>query len=374
MANGKLFLGACFDPSCVWIDVCAARAAGRGQRLRLTQARHVRLGLDDELKELLRNAAQSPRHVAGSLARLDIECGRALGSALLGLAKDEPIAAAGITGAIVGDGGEPLELGSPASASALSGVRVAGRFVEADLAAGGIGGPVRAWPNWLMLRDRRLSRVGIDIGAITELTFVPSAALPVDVVAMHTGPGLGVLDGLARRLHNVPSDADGRLAARGAICQPLLNELLANPYFLKTGPKLTTAAYWGDTYVERVLLIGNRHGCDRGDIMATAGELVARTIANAVGRLTERPHQVVLWGEGAMNIHLASRIRALLSPSSTITSEKFGVGMLAFRAYALCALAAARIQLVPIYCPHATGAASPIILGDLCEPLPHDDK
>jgi len=65
-------------------------------------------------------------------------------------------------------------------------------------------------------------------------------------------------------------------------------------------------------------------------------------------------------------IHLAKRIRTLLSPSSTINSEKFGISVRAKQAICVAVLATARLDRTPIYCPYATGAKTPTVWGSLC--------
>ena len=74
--------------------------------------------------------------------------------------------------------------------------------------------------------------------------------------------------------------------------------------------------------------------------------------------LTERPHQVVLSGGGARHIHLAGRVRALLSPSSTVTSEKFGLGLSAKAAVCQALLAAATVDKLNAWVRHSRDPAS----------------
>lgn len=373
MTRDRLFAGVCIDPAGQYIDACITSGAGRGQRLRLRDAKHLRVDVDASLQERIQLACEPRRFNVRTALSLDEDIGQAMGKALDELLKnhhDRNRICAGVEGIHVGGDERAIgvELGSGAHVARVAGVRAVGRFTESDYSAGGVGGPIRAWANWLQLRDRRLSRVSVDIGVLVELTFVPAGSLSADVVAMYTGGGLSVLNILARRLFSRPADQDGGIASSGAVCKELLNELLANPYFLKPAPKITNSQSWGDIYVQRLMLAANRLGCGGNDIMTTATELVARSVAQAVLGLTERPHQVVLSGDGAMNIHLASRIRTLLSPCSTITCEKFDVGILARRAHALCAMSAARVQSVPIYCPHATGAKRPVLLGAIYDP------
>jgi anhydro-N-acetylmuramic acid kinase len=92
-------------------------------------------------------------------------------------------------------------------------------------------------------------------------------------------------------------------------------------------------------------------------------ELTAKLVAQAIAGFTEKPHEVVLTGGGAMNIHLAGRIRKLLSPSSTYTVEKYGFGIRAKQAACYAVLAAARMDGIAAHCTQATGAKRAKVLG-----------
>ena len=201
------------------------------------------------------------------------------------------------------------------------------------------------------------------------MTFIPASAEAVDLVAYHVGPGTVILDALARKLLGQPLDADGKAASGGAICGAFLNELLADPYYQRPAPKIATGSEWGDAYVQRLAMAAENHQCrDPKDILATVTEMIAKAAARAVLAMTERPHQVILCGGGALNIHLASRIRMLLSPCSTVSCEKFAVGVRCKGALCWAMLAAARMDKTPIYCPGATGMQRPAVLGALYQP------
>lgn len=310
--------------------------------------------------------ADSPATIADLVRRL-------LESCKVGAADVAALGWAGPSGPRMGApasalGGDGMEVLSPAALAKRTGIAVAADFAAGDRAAGGIGGPVWAWSDWLLFRDKRLSRVVVHLGAVAGISFVGSDAVDADVVALHTGPGLAALDACACELFGQPRDIDGQLASRGRGSPSLLNELMSHPYFRQPPPKLTDPRDWQGVYLQRVRMMADKHNCRSHDLLATLTELTARTIAAAVAQLTERPHQVILGGAGARNIHLAARIRALLSPSSTIATDPFGIAAEAHDAICYAALAAARLAGVPSNCPAATGAASRVCMGSLVLP------
>jgi anhydro-N-acetylmuramic acid kinase len=216
-----------------------------------------------------------------------------------------------------------------------------------------------------MFRDNRLSRVVVHLGAIATITFIGSDAAAGDVVAYDTGPGTVLIDYLTRQLFKQEFDTDGALAARHEPSESLLNELLVGEHFHRPPPKRTTVDDWSGPACDRLEMLAGKHRCKAGTLLATVTELTARTVEKAVLSQTERPHEVILTGGGALNIHLAARIRKLLSPCSTYSCERYGLGVRAHGATAAAVLAAARTDGHPAHCHNATGAAKPVVLGAL---------
>ena len=363
------------------VDAALVRVDGSGERMSVRQTHCIHRPIPELVRTRIQSAGAGWATPGGDFARLDRDMGDLLAEACEALLREAAtrakyIAGVGLIGHAVGYSrpsassgkGAVWELGSPATLCKRTGFAVAAGFAATDLAAGGVGGPVWAWPDWLMFRDDRLSRVVVNLGGIATITFIGSAAAACDVVAYDTGPGTILIDHLARQLFQRDVDTDGALAAKGSVHEPLLNELLTGEHFRRTPPKRTTAEDWSGQAEERLEMMAGKHRCPAGALMTTVTELTARSVAAAVLGLTERPHEVILTGGGALNIHLAGRIRTLLSPCSTYASERYGLGIQAHVATAAAVLAAARIDAIPAHCHTATGAAEPTILGSLRAP------
>ena len=374
----RTFVGLYCGPTADGVDAAMVHLRGRGEEMAVRQGHFLIRPLPEALRRRVHAAASGWSSAPRDLAKLDRELGAALADAcerLLAAAgvPREQVAAIGMTGAMAAyvlpmpsEGlGAAMELGSPATVAREARLPVAGGFVQSDLAAGGVGGPVWAWPDWLVFRDARLSRVVVHLGAVASITFVGSAAAACEVVACDTGPGTVLIDAVAGRLFEREMDEDGALAARGKVHDPLLNELMAGEHFQRDWPKLSHAGDWRGAALERLEMMAGKHRCGAGDLIATVTELTARTVARDVLRLTERPHEVVLAGGGGRNIHLAGRIRSLLSPCSTYAIDRYGLDLRAHGAVCCAVLAAARLDGVAAHCPAATGADSAAVLGAL---------
>ena len=372
MAKERIFLGLYAGPACDGVDAALVAISGKAERMKCRQVAesHCALpgGLADDMRDLLEMTSLKGRIDLEAMARLDGQLSIAMADAAAALlmdAKLQEVAGVGMAGpvlsSVIGQGKNApgqsprpagtaglahVELGNPAVVAKSLGRTVVGDFAR-TAAAQGIVKPA-GWSYWLLLRHARLSRVVLRLGGITELYFIPADAAADDVLAFDAGPGTAILDALARRLFHQDYDADGALAAKGRSCAPLVHELMAHPFFLasaKMPAMLSDLGSFGNAFAQRLILMAHKHACrNNNDIQASATEMVAIAACSAIGLLTERPHQVILAGGGAKNIHLASRIRSLLSPSSTVAFEKFDMGAAASQAVAYAMLAAARLD------------------------------
>ncbi len=384
MDEDRLLLGLYCGEALDGVDAALLRVTGRGGAMAGEVLAERVLPLDDACvrrAELLRGESGQTQRSA-QWAKLQAECERSIVQSVVEAGRtlladvDLPagrIEAAGWSGLTlrVEPPGSPqgpgwaMRVGSPAAVARRLGLATVGEFLEADLAAGGCGSPLAAWCDWHGLRDERLSRVAVHLGGVARVVFVPASADPSDVLGHDAGPGTLVLDALARKFHHRLCDTDGAIAAGGSVCNAMLHELLAAPYFQAAPPKRTHPGDWSEGYLWRVLRQAENLRCDPPDLMATVTELTARAVADAVAGFTERPHEIILSGGGALNIHLAGRIRSLLSPSSTYTAERYGLGLRSKQAAGMALLAAARLDRHPAHCHHATGADRPAVLGGL---------
>ncbi len=377
----RTFVGLHCGPAGDGVEAALVRIAGTGEHISVQQTHCVCRAIPEPLRTRVRSVGAGWAAPAADLARLDRDMGDILAEACEALLAEASVragrvAGVGVIGWAVGykrpgassGNGSVWELGSPATVCRRTGLAVAGDFAAGDLAAGGVGGPVWAWPDWLMFRDDRLSRVVVNLGGIATITFIGSAAAACDVVAYDTGPGTILIDHLARQLFQQEIDTDGALAAKGEVHEPLLNEMLAGEHFRRKPPKRTGSEDWTGQACQRLEMMAGKHRCQARSLITTATELTARSVAEAVLGLTERPHEVILTGGGALNIHLAGRIRKLLSPCSTYACQRYGLGIRAHAATAAAVLAAARIDAFPAHCHTATGAAQPTILGSVWLP------
>jgi anhydro-N-acetylmuramic acid kinase len=220
--------------------------------------------------------------------------------------------------------------------------------------------------DYLLLRDARKGTVALNIGGIANFTVIPAGAKPEQVFGFDTGPGNMIIDGLMRHFTKGQKayDAGGRWAAKGRVIEPLLDELLRLPFFAHKPPKSAGREQFGQQFIQQFFL--KRRGARTVDLIRTATELTARTIAGALERFVlDRIaiQRLIISGGGAHNRFLVARLGELLPTLRIHASDEFGLNVDAKEAIAFAVLADHTMHGLPGNLPSVTGARRAVVLG-----------
>jgi anhydro-N-acetylmuramic acid kinase len=269
-----------------------------------------------------------------------------------------------------GLGALTLQIGSAAVLAERTGVTVVSDFRARDTAAGGEGAPLVPLADWWLCRSGEESRALLNLGGMANLTFLPRGGGLTDVLAFDTGPGNAVLDALTShtRTDGVRRDEGGAMAARGQVSRTLLEELMADPFFAQPPPRSTGRERFGEDYAARLRARGRSLGLSDEDLMATAVELTAASVADALGRyLVPRGgvEAVYASGGGVRNATLMAALARRLAPARLASSDSIGVPSDGKEALAFAFLAHQTLCGQPGNVPAATGAGHPVVLGHI---------
>jgi anhydro-N-acetylmuramic acid kinase len=263
-----------------------------------------------------------------------------------------------------------LQIAEPAVIAEITGVPVVADFRTADMAAGGQGAPLVPMVDYRLLRDAREGRVALNIGGIANVTVIPAGAKPDQVFGFDTGPGNMVMDALVRSFTRGRKayDADGRMAARGRVIEPVLASALAHLFFSRRPPKSAGREQFGSEFVRRYFLGVKRRF---EDLLRTANELTARTVASAIERFVfprAKVRRLIVSGGGARNKFLMQRLAMLLPEMKVEPSDRHGLPVDAKEAIAFAVLADRTMRGLPGNLPSVTGARRQVVLGALTRP------
>lgn len=254
--------------------------------------------------------------------------------------------------------GFTIQLNDPARVAELTGIDVAADFRRRDIAAGGQGAPLAPAFHEAVFRAAGRSRAVINIGGISNITWLPAAG---PTLGFDCGPGNVLLDEWIRQHQGVAYDRDGRWAASGSCNAALLERLLRDPFFDRQPPKSTGRELFDMQWLQAKL----GGSLPAADVQATLAEFTARAIVSALGRFCPGTEELFLAGGGARNAFLLARIRAQAYPRRVALTDELGVPTGHVEAVAFAWLAMKCVRREPVDLSAVTGARGPRVLGGL---------
>jgi anhydro-N-acetylmuramic acid kinase len=420
-----LVLGLMSGTSADGIDVALARVDEAGSRTRRGRSKdrtlrskerplhirrelvaHCTLRMNAGVRAEVLRVAEGGECTAGEISQLNFRVGEEFAAAALAACKKFGVKISDV--GLIGTHGQTifhqgaavrflgkktastLQIGEPAVIAARTGVPVVGDFRVADMAAGGQGAPLVPFVDWLLLRDENVGRVALNLGGIGNVTVLPSARQRAAIIdrrsgrkraqrgvsvpqamAFDTGPGNMVIDALVAHFTKgrLRFDRDARMARKGQCHEPLLAQLMADPYLKIRPPKSTGREYYGREFVAKLLQRARRYRVRPEDLVRTATVFTALTVVDALNRFVlpqGEIAQVIVSGGGARNPLIMAQLTAALAPIAVMRSSDVGVEEDSKEAYAFALLAYETWMGRTGNLPSATGAARAVVLGKIC--------
>jgi anhydro-N-acetylmuramic acid kinase len=387
-SKSMLVLGLMSGTSADGIDVALARVSGAPPRLSAKLLGYTSSKFPPALrKEILRVAEQHPI-AAGELSQLNFRLGEVFADAALAACRrfrvsPKRIGLIGSHGQTIFHQGKPapylgnatsstLQIGEPAVIAARTGITTVGDFRPADIALGGQGAPLVPYADYLLYRHEKLGRVSLNLGGIANITVIPAAAKPQQIIAFDTGPANMLMDALVSHFTKGRQrfDKDGQLALKGRDIALLNSQLLKEPYLYEPPPKSTGREYFGEEYLQKLLQLGRKYRAKPNDLIRAATWFTVVSVRLAIELFVlprTKVHQLIVSGGGANNPLIFSFLSEFYRPHGieVLKSSHFGIPIDAKEAFAFALMAYETFHSRPSNLPSATGARGPAILGKI---------
>ncbi len=252
-----------------------------------------------------------------------------------------------------------------------TGISVVSDFRRRDMAVGGQGAPLVPAFHQALFGTSDNTRVILNLGGIANITVLPADGKD-QVVGYDTGPANLLLDAWTA-LHNDNSyDASGAWAQSGKIIEPLLEQLLAHPFFTQPHPKSTGREVFNLAWLQDELQtfyqtsVYTRYSS--ADVQATLTELTAISASAQINNFitTDKNSSVSVCGGGALNDYLMTRLQAHLPHSTVMTTDHLGLAPTWVESVAFAWLARQTLMGETGNLPAVTGANKGVVLGQVC--------
>ncbi|MGO2387126.1 MAG: anhydro-N-acetylmuramic acid kinase, partial [Psychrobacter sp.] len=252
-----------------------------------------------------------------------------------------------------------------------TGISVVSDFRRRDMAVGGQGAPLVPAFHQALFASPDSTRVLLNLGGIANITVLP-ANKKEQVVGYDTGPANLLLDAWTSLHTDNAYDAGGAWAQSGTIIEPLLQQLLAHPFFAQSHPKSTGREDFNLTWLQDELQAFEQANANisysAADVQATLTELTAISASTQINMYVSnsKNSSVYVCGGGALNDYLMQRLQAHLPHYTVQTTAHLGLAPTWVEAVAFAWLARQTLMGETGNLPAVTGANKGVVLGQVC--------
>ncbi|CAD5285013.1 Anhydro-N-acetylmuramic acid kinase [Alteromonas sp. 38] len=205
-----------------------------------------------------------------------------------------------------------LQIGDADHIAMITGIITVSDFRQKHLAAGGQGAPLVTYGDHLMFSSANENRIMLNIGGITNFTYLPRSDNPSPIFSSDIGPGNTLMDAFVSANYNgLTYDRDSALASKGNVNANLLSILKSHPFFKQTFPKTTGPELFNLAYLDVSLKQAKCCNLGQEDILATLNQFSADTIFNAIEDCVDNLADVTVYvsGGGLHNPLLMKNLR-----------------------------------------------------------------
>ena len=309
------------------------------------------------------------------IADLDVEIGNLFADAALATLRKAGLDASDITA--IGSHGQTVrhepdapwpsttQIGDPNVIAQRTGITTVADFRRRDIAAGGQGAPLAPEFHQAVMSHPSVQRAIVNLGGIANVSVLDASDVRTDgLLGFDSGPANGLLDAWTRRILDEPLDRDGNWAARGTVHEPLLECMLADPFFSLPPPKSTGRGYFDEKWIDRHLrTVGMPVAA--ADVQRTLCELCAATVAASIESHAPGTEEIYLCGGGVHNRTLVGHLSDRLAPRRVARTDALGIPTDYVEAATFAWLAKRTLEGNPGSRPSVTGAKQPVVLGGI---------
>jgi len=257
-----------------------------------------------------------------------------------------------------------IQIGNPKFMYDLFKIPVIHNFRQKDISMGGTGAPLVPYLDWLLFNKSDKNIVTVNIGGISNLTYIPSSGLKNDVIGFDTGPGMSLIDEYVKYEFNDTLDYNCKYSSKGKICYEMLDFLLKDEFVKFSPPKSTTREYFGFNYLNK---IKNKFSKLKNyDFLRTLVKFTAQSILYNINTyLIDNIDEIVLSGGGTHHTLLVKDLNE--NVSNLYFMDKYKISVDNKEAFLMAVLGYSCFNNIPNNMPSVTGASHDAIYGDIYE-------
>ena len=201
-------------------------------------------------------------------------------------------------------GNGTLQIGDGDQIAVNTGIITISDFRQKHIAACGEGAPLAAYGDYLLYAQENKSTILLNIGGISNLTYIPSNSNFENVVCTDIGPGNKLMDiWINKHFPEKQFDQDAAFANSGEVHTTLLATLKSHPFFKLPFPKTTGPELFNIEFIETALQESETKDIPAADVMATLNKFTVDRISHAINHFVSgnQDCDILISGGGANN-------------------------------------------------------------------------
>ena len=263
-----------------------------------------------------------------------------------------------------------LQLGDPSVLAQLTTIPVIGDFRVADMALGGQGAPLIPYFDWIYFSKFKENILAVNIGGISNVTFIPDNGNFYEVQAFDCGPGNVLIDQAMLLFYDKPFDRDGSVARQGNLAETLFDYIkMKDRFILSKPPKSTGREQYNEEFLKDILNYARDNRIKKSDIIRTLTEYTAFAIfENYISFISPQyfAESLINGGGGANNSFLMEQLQKYFEHAEVKKTDDYGLDNDFKEAIGFAVFANETIKGKTSNMPHLTGAKKPAVLGKIC--------
>ncbi len=204
-----------------------------------------------------------------------------------------------------------LQIGDADQIALNTGIITISDFRQKHIASGGEGAPLAVYGDYFLLSTEEENRILLNIGGISNFTFLPKTLLFEEVICTDVGPGNTLMDSYVQQhFDGLQFDENASIALQGKVNDGLLLTLQSHEFFQQPLPKSTGQEIFNSNFIDGALKNSNTNNLSSEDVLATLNKFTATCIANTIQEnIQENDYTIYVSGGGINNSLLMQNLK-----------------------------------------------------------------
>ena len=220
-----------------------------------------------------------------------------------------------------------LQIGDADQIAVNTGIITISDFRQKSIAVGAEGAPLAVYGDYFLLSSEKENRILINIGGISNFTFLPKNLHFEEVICTDAGPGNTLMDVyVQQQFENKFFDENATLAMQGKVNDELLKALLEHKFFKQSFPKSTGQEIFNLSFITSAQEKSNTKNISVYNVLATLNKFTALEIVKAIQQTIQiTDFSIYISGGGMNNPLLIKNIQEELPQIKIQSTEALGI-------------------------------------------------